>query len=41
MTTCKCCGGGLKLMGTLGNLTWYRCVCCGLEQYVEGDQRCL
>lgn len=30
--TCYVCGGDLALLGTLGRLTWLRCIQCGIEQ---------
>lgn len=29
--TCQLCGGLLALLGTLGNLRWFRCTGCGMD----------
>lgn len=29
--SCPTCGGDAAELGGLGRLTWYRCVCCGME----------
>ena len=28
---CSICGGFLRFLGTLGNLSWFRCEDCGYE----------
>lgn len=33
--SCEQCGGVLALLGTLGRLTWFRCVQCGWQQSCE------
>lgn len=32
---CKVCNGVLVFLGRLGNLDWFRCRDCGMEQSVE------
>ena len=36
---CSVCGGSLVHLGDLGNLVWYRCRNCGMDQYREPKRR--
>lgn len=39
MKLCKLCGGICYILGQLGNLTWYRCVACGMQHSVPRRKR--
>ena len=40
MDSCSICGGELVLLGSLGDLTYGRCRCCGADQtYTPDDDR--
>ena len=37
---CPACGGEGALLGALGFLTWFRCVCCGMDFHVREEKKC-
>ena len=34
---CTACGGQLVSLGVLGNLHWFRCRDCGIDQHADVD----
>ncbi len=37
LVDCLVCGGDAAELGSLGRLTWFRCVCCGMQFSREDD----
>ena len=34
---CPMCSGQLSMLGILGNVTWYRCIQCGMEVGLQDE----